>query len=121
MESVYPEIFMAYERDDVDCVLFSSHGPNPPFAVQVLGHASTNSFWVGYATTCSTEHDSGSGVAGPDGAWLARCTGDKPALAVAEINGDEQNLARPWRRRARGQQTLTGPVREDLRETRGML
>ena len=118
MESVYPEIFMAYEKDDVDCVLFSSHGPSTSFAVQVQGHASTNSYWVGYATTCQTEESIASGIAGRDGAWLARCTGDQPAITLAEINGDEQNLARPWRRRARGQLALIGSNTADPRAAR---
>jgi predicted amidohydrolase len=118
MESVYPEVFMAYEKDDVDCVLFSSHGPNTSFAVQVQGHASTNGYWVSYATTCSTEEANGSGVAGRNGAWLARCTGDKPVIALTEINGDEQNLARPWRRRARGQLAPTASSAEDPRAAR---
>jgi predicted amidohydrolase len=121
MESVYPEVFMAYEKDEVDCVLFSSHGPNPSFAVQVQGHASTNSYWVSYATSCSTEEGATSGIAGRDGAWLVRCTDGEPAIALAEINGDEQNLARPWRRRARGQLLLTGHRSKDPRAARDML
>ncbi|OBB55313.1 hypothetical protein A6B34_08350 [Mycolicibacterium monacense] len=110
MESVYPEVFMAYEKTDVDCVLFSSHGPNASFSVQVQGHASTSSFWVSYATTCSTEERDAAGVAGRDGYWLARCTGDQPAIALAEINGDEQNFARPWRRKARGDSLWPVPI-----------
>lgn len=118
MESVYPEVFMAYEKDDVDCVLLSSHGPNTPFALQVQGHASTNSYWVSYATSCTPKESDASGIAGIDGAWLVRCRGDKPVVAVAEINGDEENLARPWRRRARGNLYLRGASSKDPRAAR---
>ncbi|MGO9789517.1 MAG: carbon-nitrogen hydrolase family protein [Solirubrobacteraceae bacterium] len=49
MESQYPELFAAYERDDVDCVLLSTAG-NPEFpevfAVEAAGHAAAN-FVVG--------------------------------------------------------------------------
>jgi predicted amidohydrolase len=114
MESGYPEVFMAYEQDDVDCVLFSSHGPNPSFAVQVQGHASTNSYWVSYATSGSTAEGAASGIAGRDGAWLARTAG-QPAITLAEINGDEQNFARPWRRKARGQALPATPDPGDPR------
>lgn len=120
MESVYPEVFMAYENSDVDCVLFSSHGPSASFAMQVQGHASTNSFWVSYATTCSTDAGNAAGVAGRDGYWVGRCTGEQPAVALAEINGDEQNFARPWRRKARGELILAGTnFVEDPRAARG--
>jgi predicted amidohydrolase len=119
MESVYPEVFLEYEKDDVDCVLLSSHGSSPSFALQVQGHASTNCYWVSYATSCSTE--TSSGIAGIDGAWLARCPGDEPAIAVADINGDVQNLGRPWRRRARGLLPLTASVTKDPRAARDML
>jgi predicted amidohydrolase len=45
MESVYPELFLDYERAEVHCVLLSTHGPGASFALQAQGHASTNSYW----------------------------------------------------------------------------
>jgi len=52
MESQYPEMFAAYERDDVDCVLLSTAGNlefPEVFAVEAAGHAAANSLWVNHA------------------------------------------------------------------------
>jgi hypothetical protein len=49
METHYPELFTAYEQQDVDCVLFSTHGNAEfpgIFAVEAAGHAAANSFWA---------------------------------------------------------------------------
>lgn len=106
MESVYPEVFLEYEQTDVDCILFSSHGANPTFGLQVQGHASTNSLWISYATSCTgTAAGTPSGIAGIDGSWIASCAASsEPAIAVADINIDVENPARSWRRTARANQ-----------------
>jgi predicted amidohydrolase len=49
MEAVFPEVFLEYERLDVDCVLFSTHGPgtpanNGPFALQSQALAAANGY-----------------------------------------------------------------------------
>ena len=48
METHYPEIFIEYQRLDVDCVLFSTTGESPSaapaFAAEVLGHAASNTY-----------------------------------------------------------------------------
>ncbi|MGO9790710.1 MAG: hypothetical protein ACLP8S_14830 [Solirubrobacteraceae bacterium] len=48
MEPQSAELFGAYERDDVDCVLLSTAGdPEFPdvFAVEAAGPAAANSLW----------------------------------------------------------------------------
>jgi predicted amidohydrolase len=102
MESHYPELFLAYERADVDCVLLSTHGPGEVFDVQVRGHAGTNSLWIGYATCAADSAAAPSGVVAPDGTWAARCDpGSSPALALVEIDRNREDHARAWRRTAR--------------------
>ncbi|WP_043716496.1 carbon-nitrogen hydrolase family protein [Kutzneria sp. 744] len=93
MEVHFPELFLEYERLDVDAVLFATAAPTEVFATEAQAHAATNSYWVGYAS------DMGSGVISPDGAWVAR-TDDGP-VAVADLDGNVENLARPWRRTVR--------------------
>ncbi|GAA2542601.1 hypothetical protein GCM10010435_07990 [Winogradskya consettensis] len=101
MEVVYPEVFLEYERLDVDCVLFSTHGPgvptdNDPFALQSQALAAANSYWVSYAGVAP------SGIVGPDGDWLTRCPSDPaPAIATTDLDLTAENYARPWRRVAR--------------------
>lgn len=108
MEAAYPEVFLEYERLDVDCVLFSTHGPgtpanNGPFALQAQALAAANSYWVSYAGTAQDAPNAASGIAGPDGDWLTRCPPQPvTALATADLDVGAENHARPWRREARG-------------------
>jgi predicted amidohydrolase len=107
MEATFPEVFLEYERLDVDCVLFSTHGPgtpvnNGPFALQSQAHAAANSYWVSYAGTAQDAPNAPAGVITPDGDWLARCPRDPvPALTTADLDLAVENPARPWRRVAR--------------------
>jgi predicted amidohydrolase len=107
MEATFPEVFLEYERLDVDCVLFSTHGPgtkvnNGPFALQSQAHAAANSYWVSYAATAEDAPNAPSGIISPNGDWLARGPAEPiAAIAIAELDLAEENYARPWRRVAR--------------------
>lgn len=116
MESVYPEVCLEYERADVDCVLFSSHGASSAFSLQVQGHAGANSLCVSYATSCPDNAvDAQSGIAGVDGNWIARCADTaEPAIALADIDTGADNPARPWRREARANHR-NNPLLDDPR------
>ena len=101
MEAHYPELFIEYERLNVDCVLFSTTGGGP-FAAEIAGHAASNSFWTSFAVHAQHSTEAPAGIVAPDGTWVARATpGVVPTLAVAEISTDPSNPARPWRRTAR--------------------
>ncbi len=106
LECHFPELFIEYERLNVDCVLFStSGGPLPidlAFAAEVQGHASTNRYWASFAALSRPGLAAPSGIVAPDGQWAARCAGDGPAIVVADIGRDLGDPARPWRRQARG-------------------
>lgn len=107
MEATYPEVFLEYERLDVDCVLFSTHGPgtpanNGPFALQSQALAAANSYWVSYAGTAQDAPNAPSGVVDPNGDWLTRCPPEPVStIATAELDLAADNHARPWRRIAR--------------------
>ena len=119
MESAYPELFGDYERAGVHCVLLSTQGPGASFALQAQGHASSNSYWISYATCAAEAHLAPSGLAGPDGAWSARCVAtDEAAGAIAGIDREHENRARPWRRIARGDLYATAAASEDPRASR---
>lgn len=107
MEAAFPEVFLEYERLDVDCVLFSTHGPgtpinNGPFALQAQAQAAANSYWVSYATTAQDAPNAPSGVITPRGDWLTRCPPDpESAITTADLDLTAENHARRWRRTAR--------------------
>ncbi|MEV4346867.1 carbon-nitrogen hydrolase family protein [Actinoplanes sp. NPDC049596] len=107
MEAAFPEVFLEYERLDVDCVLFSTHGPgspvnNGPFALQAQALAAANSYWVSYAGTAQDAPNAPSGLVGPAGDWAARCpAAPEESLVTADLDLAAENHARPWRRVAR--------------------
>jgi predicted amidohydrolase len=106
-EAAFPEIFGDYERLGVDCVLFSTHGPgtpanNGPLARQARAHAVANGYWVSYAGAAQDAVNAPSGVIAPDGEWAARCPPDAVAgLALADLDDQAGEYARPWGRTAR--------------------
>ncbi len=106
IEVHFPEAFIEYEQLDVDCVLFSTAGPPDPggrvFATEAQAHALTNSYWVSFAVDARHAADAPSGVVSPRGAWLAQCSQrEMPSVITTEIFDDPNDLARPWRRKAR--------------------
>jgi len=127
MEAIYPEVFLEYERLDVNGVLFSTHGPgtltnNGPFALQAQGHTAGNSYWVSYASTAQDAINAPSGIISADGEWLARCAKSAtPGLVVADLDDNAENYARPWRRTARsgvyGPYLIPGDPRSQNRAT----
>jgi predicted amidohydrolase len=107
MEVHYAEIFIEYERFDVDCVLFSTTGEiprnAPAFAAEALGHAASNSYWVSFSAHAPLSVVAPSGIAALDGQWAAKSVAGGPAIAVADITIDPGHPARPWRRIARSE------------------
>jgi predicted amidohydrolase len=101
MEAHYPELFIAYEKLDVHCVLFSTTG-GAAFAAEISGHAASNSFWSSFAVHAQQSGEAPAGIVAPNGSWAARCApSGASAMAIAEISTDPANPARPWRRTAR--------------------
>jgi predicted amidohydrolase len=107
MEVHFPEVFLEYERLDVDCVLFSTAGPgtadvNDVFALEARAHAATNGYWVSCSAPAQDAVNAPSGVVSPDGQWVARCPREGVrAMVVADLGRDPDDPARPWRRTAR--------------------
>ncbi len=120
MEAHYPEVFIEYEKLNVDCVLFSTAGDSPSnapaFAAEVLGHAASNTYWVSYSTLAPQSTAVPSGIAAPDGQWAVQCpTNGLPAIAVADIRTYPENPARPWRRKARSDLYTSHQINSDPR------
>lgn len=116
METQYPEIFAEYERAGVHCVLSSTMDNGTTFSLQARSHASTNSFWVSYATTSTDASAAPSGVADPSGAWVRQCPGaDVADVVVTDLDREHEPLARPWRRWARSEAYAGAIVVDDPR------
>lgn len=120
MESHFPEVFLEYERLDVDCVLFSTTGgpqsDGPVFSTEVQGHAAANSYWVTFSVPAQYSSISPSGIVDARGAWVAQCPQDgSSSLVVADIDKNPGSKARPWRRSARAGLYSPNSAQEDHR------
>jgi len=106
IETQFPELFIDYEGLGVDAVLFASMSLPPFFQTSTLAHAGHNCVWIAAATCAEAAGEGPSGIAGPDGTWVAQCA-PGGRLAVAEIDRSDPafdialNRARPWRAAAR--------------------
>lgn len=105
MEVNFPQIFAEYERLDVDCVLFSTTGgaleSDRAFPAEALGHAANNRYWVSFAMLAEGPVAL-SGIAAPGGYWATQCPAPSaPSIAIADIDDNPGDPARPWRRKAR--------------------
>lgn len=105
IEIQFPELFVEYAAMGVDCVLFSSsYGAEFPHLASA--HASLNSMWVAVAMG-EPDTEACSGIAAPDGSWLALCARRAPDIAVGLLDREDPGLSgallgnRPWRQLAR--------------------
>jgi predicted amidohydrolase len=105
METHFPEIYLEYERLDVNCVLFSTTGDSSDgasFALETQGHAACNSYWISFSVHAQHSLTAPSGIVAPDGRWVAQCPSDgTSSIAVFDVHENPDDLARPWRRTAR--------------------
>lgn len=107
IEVQFPEIFLEYEKLDVDCVLFSSYSDSPMFGIQAQGHAACNNYWISMSVPTNKSMKLPSNFIGPNGEVLKRCSSENDSLVINEVNPSDERwevpvkLARPWRRTAR--------------------
>ncbi|MBO9172237.1 carbon-nitrogen hydrolase family protein [Rhizobium sp. L245/93] len=108
IEAQFYEVFVEYERLDVDAVLFSSYGLPGRFQIALRAHASLNCLWIIAATPAQRSEQGPAGILGPDGKWVTLCpTSGESTFVLAELDRAEpayevpMKLARPGRRLAR--------------------
>lgn len=108
IEVQFPELFMEYEREKVDAILFSSYGIRNFFQIALRAHAGFNCLWISGATPAQTAKEGPAGIIGPNGKLVSHCAAQQVnALATATLDQSDPafhealHLARPWRRKAR--------------------
>ncbi|MFE2374522.1 carbon-nitrogen hydrolase family protein [Streptomyces sp. NPDC059398] len=108
IEVNFPELFMEYTALGADCVLLSSFSKDPIFDVLARSHAATQNRWVSVSVPSQCSSAMPSGVVGPHGYWLGRCTTDgKQGLVCVDLDRTQPGLefalnkAGPWRQSAR--------------------
>jgi predicted amidohydrolase len=127
IEVNFPELFLEYRADDVDCVLFSSYSEDPLFEVIARGHAAAHNSWISVSVPAQCATAVPAGVIGPHGARLADCPAAAvPALVCVDLDRADPALdfalhkARPWRTLSREglvYRERRAPVEDDPRST----
>lgn len=108
IEIQFPELFVEYARENIDCVLLSTFSRDPMFAIQAQGHAACGAFWLGFSVPAQCSKAAPSGLIGPDGRWVACAPSDGAStIVVADLDRTDGMLrgalefGRSWRARAR--------------------
>jgi predicted amidohydrolase len=106
IEINFPELFTAYERMGVDCLLLSAYPVDSIFHTKARAHASINNYWLALSVPSQTAGLMAAGLIGPDGSRLAHVDFGAE-LILGDMDRDDPefhvalNLARPWRAMAR--------------------
>ncbi|MGD7705417.1 carbon-nitrogen hydrolase family protein [Microlunatus sp. Y2014] len=104
LEVLFDDIFLAYEDDGVDAVLFATQGPPNPeesdgLATSARAAARHHQLTVGFSAPVSHAPYVPSGVVGPDGRWMASCRARAtPDVVTVEVTSRPEGAARAWRR-----------------------
>jgi predicted amidohydrolase len=107
IEVQFPELFLDYARQGVDCMLFSAYSDDPMYDMLARAHAATNNFWLSLSIPALPGNRFSAILIGPDGHVLATAEGNGDALIVGKIDRSNPqfdialNKARPWRAAAR--------------------
>lgn len=108
IEINFMDIFDAYEKKDVDCMLFSAYSPDPVFWTQASGYAATTNMWFSVANAANCSKNLPSGFIAPSGRSVIRgIKTDDTDLLISTLDRTDPSLdialnkARPWRRLAR--------------------
>jgi predicted amidohydrolase len=110
IEAGLPEVFTEYESMKADCVLLASYStvPDSLDEQRPLAHALLTQMWIAFSVPGLESSRPLSGVAAPDGRWMARGEDNGAAQVVfADLDPSHDaaqagyRYGRPWRARHR--------------------
>ena len=116
IEIQFPELFIQAEKEDVNCILFSSYSKDKMFGIQAQGYAATNNYWISMSIPTNESKEVTSRLIAPNGEVQAKCKRNFSSIRTCEIDTEDDKwkvplkLAKPWRRIAR-----KGKIYEDKR------
>jgi len=116
IEIQFPELFIQAEREDVNCILFSSYSKDKMFGIQAQGYAATNNYWISMSIPTNESEELSSRLIAPNGEIQSKCKRNCSSIRICEIDTEDKKwkiplkFAKPWRRIAR-----KGKIYEDKR------
>ena len=107
IEIQFPELFIQAEKEDVDCILFSSYSREKMFGIQAQGYAATNNYWISMSVPANESEKLPSQFISPNGEVQNKCRRNCTSIITCEIDTEDEKwktpikYAKPWRRIAR--------------------
>lgn len=107
IEIQFPELFMAYAKEGVDCMLYSAYSDSAMFGIQAQGYAASHTMWLSFATPTQMSHTLPSHMIGPSGELQTLCQTEKSSLCLNLLDIEDPawkvplHYAKPWRAKAR--------------------
>jgi predicted amidohydrolase len=121
IEIQFPELFMSYEKQGIDCMLFSSFSDSEMFRVQAQGHAASNNYWFSFAVPTQCSKLAPASLIGPDGNIVNSCSSNKSGITISNLDRNDPKwevpikYARPWRAIARKREIYDSSIVDDER------
>ncbi len=121
IEIQFPELFMEYERQNIDCMLFSAYSESKMFSIQAQAHAACNNYWLSFSVPTQCSKNTPSQMIGPDGRVINSCEPLKSGFVITSLNRDSEEWeipikhARPWRKKARNGDIYKSKLVDDPR------
>jgi predicted amidohydrolase len=102
VEINFPELFIEYSKQGIDCLLFSAYPVDAIFDTKAKAYAAIHNYWVSLASPAETASFIKSGLIGPDGNVINQIEEER-GVVFAELDRNAPefdvalNKARPWR------------------------
>ncbi len=107
IEIQFPELYLKYEEQAIDCMLFSAYSDSPMFQIQAQAYAATNNYWFSFSVPTQCSEKAPSTMIGPNGDIIDACKPLESGFVISALDRDAPEWeiaikrARPWRKTAR--------------------
>ncbi len=107
VEIQFPELFLTYGAEQIDCLLYSVYRDDSMFGIQAQAYAACNNFWFSLSSAQQASSSLPSKMIGPSGQIQTSCEPNESTLCISTLDMSDENYhvalnhARPWRAIAR--------------------
>lgn len=121
IEIQFPELFIAYREQAIDCMLFSAYSDSPMFGVQARAYAASHNYWLSFSVPTQMSQLRSSHMISPDGEVQTACEANRLTLSISLLDRNSPNwkipldYAKPWRAKAREGNIYRSLFVEDVR------
>ena len=121
IEIQFPELFLAYAAQNIDCLLLSTYSESGMFGIQAQAYAAAHTFWFSVAVPAQLSHTLSSRMIGPDGELQTVCKNNTSTVGISLLDARAERwqiplkYAKPWRTAAREGSIYRSRLVDDVR------